>query len=109
MLGRMPLVSMSDRRLGGIENSSLRYLSATRALQFSTSRMVRPSFSRNVRRLFPAGSIGHASNESGGIIPKARRIVTMDLCKTLSLSPLLRNPNTRLALSDAQTRDYPTY
>src|ERR1051326_2106831 len=27
-----------------------------RALEFSTSRMVRPSFSRSVRRLFPAGS-----------------------------------------------------
>src|SRR5882672_10410685 len=58
MLGRMPLVSMSDNRLGGIENSSLRYRSATRALEVSTSRMVRPSFSRRVRRLFPAGNIG---------------------------------------------------
>src|SRR5215467_3073208 len=57
MLGKMPLVSMSDRRLGGMENSSLRYFSAMRALEFSTSRIVRPSFSRRVRRLFPAGSI----------------------------------------------------
>src|ERR1700686_4574940 len=57
MLGKIPLVSISESRLGGIENSSLRYLSATRALEFSTSRMVRPSFSRSVRRLFPAGSI----------------------------------------------------
>src|SRR5580692_11466807 len=53
----MPLVSISDRRLGGTENSSLRYFSAMRALDNSTSRMVRPSFSRRVRRLFPAGSI----------------------------------------------------
>src|ERR1700688_2703851 len=57
MLGKIPFVSISDRRLGGIENSSLRYLSATRALEFSTSRIVSPSFSRSVRRLFPAGSI----------------------------------------------------
>src|SRR5579862_4422734 len=56
MLGRIPLVSISDNRLGGMENSSLRYRSAIRALEFSTSRMVRPSFSRSVRRLFPAGS-----------------------------------------------------
>src|SRR5208283_58258 len=62
MLGKMPFVSMSERRLGGIENSSLRYLSAIRALEFSTSRMVRPSFSRRVRRLFPAGSIARLQN-----------------------------------------------
>ena len=37
MLGNIPLVSMSDKRLGGIENSSLRYLSATRALEFCTA------------------------------------------------------------------------
>src|SRR5436305_10911111 len=54
----MPLVSISDKRLGGIENSSLRYLSATHALEFSTSRIVSPSFSRRVRRLLPAGSMG---------------------------------------------------
>src|SRR5580698_6774310 len=65
MLGRMPLVSMSDSRLGGMENSSLRYLSATRALEFSTSRMVRPSFSRSVRRLFPAGSMGAPPKKVG--------------------------------------------
>src|SRR5271163_4910502 len=57
MLGRTFLVSMSDKRLGGIENSSLRYFSAMRALEVSTSRMVNPSFSRRVRRLLPAGSI----------------------------------------------------
>src|SRR3979409_2205211 len=57
MLGRIALVSMSDKRLGGTENSSLRYLSAMRALDVSTSRIVRPSFSRRVRRLFPAGSM----------------------------------------------------
>src|ERR1700739_3734160 len=56
ILGRIPLVSISDNRLGGMENSSLRYRSAMRALEFSTSRMVRPSFSRSVRRLFPAGN-----------------------------------------------------
>src|ERR1700690_4288383 len=63
MLGRMPLVSISDKRLGGTENSSLRYLSATRAPEFSTSRMVRPSFSRSVRRFFPAGSMGTPPKE----------------------------------------------
>src|SRR5579864_3890614 len=62
MLGRMPFVSISDNRLGGMENSSLRYRSATRALEFSTSRMVRPSFSRRVRRLLPAGSMKSPSN-----------------------------------------------
>src|SRR5271168_841652 len=57
MLGKTPLVSMSDKRLGGMENSSLRYFSAMRALEVSISRMVKPSFSRRVRRLLPAGSI----------------------------------------------------
>src|ERR1700751_683663 len=57
MLGKTPLVSMSDKRLGGIEYSSLRYFSAMRALDISMSRMVRPSFSRRVRRLLPAGSM----------------------------------------------------
>src|SRR5258708_39695781 len=100
MLGRMPLVSMSERRLGGIENSSLRYFSATRALEFSTSRIVSPSFSRSVRRLFPAGNIGSVSKESGGIIPKADRILMKDLCKKAETYMLLRNPNTREALSN---------
>src|ERR1700728_4534139 len=72
MLGRMPLVSISDRRLGGMENSSLRYLSATRALEVSTSRIVRPSFSRSVRRLFPAGNIGTPPNKSENNIKGAR-------------------------------------
>src|SRR5271155_3192797 len=57
MLGKTPFVSMSERRLGGIENSSLRYFSAMRALEVSMSRMVKPSFSRKVRRLLPAGSM----------------------------------------------------
>src|SRR5689334_15347688 len=57
MLGKIPLVSISDKRLGGIENSSLRYFSAILALECSTSRIVSPSFSRRVRRLLPAGSI----------------------------------------------------
>src|SRR5579862_22428 len=57
MLGRTPLVSISDKRLGGIENSSLRYFSAMRALDISMSRIVSPSFSRNARRLLPAGSM----------------------------------------------------
>src|SRR5580704_10990530 len=57
MLGKTPLVSMSDKRLGGMENSSLRYFSAMRALDVSISRMVNPSFSRRVRRLLPAGSM----------------------------------------------------
>src|SRR5258708_26552606 len=104
MLGRIPLVSMSDKRLGGIENSSFRYLSATRALEFSTSRMVRPSFSRSVRRLFPAGNIGPASKECGGIIPKAKRIRGKDLCKKFDPHHVLQNPNTRAASSSARSR-----
>src|ERR1700722_1852350 len=58
MLGKTPLVSMSDKRLGGIENSSFRYFCAMWALESSTSRRVSPSFSRRVRRLLPAGSMG---------------------------------------------------
>src|SRR5579859_4055345 len=48
---------MSDKRLGGIEYSSFRYFSAMRALEVSISRIVKPSFSRKIRRLLPAGSI----------------------------------------------------
>src|SRR5260370_41535636 len=77
MLGRMALVSMSDRRLGGMENSSLRYFSATRALEFSTSRMVSPSFSRRIRRLFPAGSI--ARIQEGGNHISAEPTVHCDI------------------------------
>src|SRR5579862_3864827 len=72
MLGKIPFVSMSERRLGGMENSSLRYLSAMRALEVSTSRIVKPSFSRNVRRLFPAGSM--TCLQVVGIISKAGTI-----------------------------------
>src|SRR5215467_11136958 len=76
MLGRMPFVSISDKRLGGMENSSFRYLSAIRALEFSTSRIVSPSFSRRVRRLFPAGSIEvpqvRSGNHTKGVAACAR-------------------------------------
>ena len=51
------VADLSDKRLGGMENSSLRYFSAMRALEVSMSRMVRPSFSRRVRRLLPAGNM----------------------------------------------------
>src|ERR1700686_2404049 len=57
MLGSTPLVSISDKRLGGIEYSSLRHFSAMRELDISISRLVSPSFSRSVRRLLPAGSM----------------------------------------------------
>src|ERR1700741_4615653 len=57
MLGTTPFVSISDRRLGGIANSSLRCLAAIFALAVSTSRMVRPSPSRTSRRLCPADSM----------------------------------------------------
>ena len=61
-LGKFEIV-----RLGGMENSSLRYFSAMRALEVSTSRMVSPSFSRNVRRFFPAaGSMVSASSTEWG-------------------------------------------
>src|ERR1700731_2813883 len=78
MLGKIPFVSISDRRLGGIENSSLRYLSAMRAFEFSTSRIVSPSFSRRVRRLFPAGSMRSASKGVGNHT-KVRKIF-VQLC-----------------------------
>src|ERR1700740_3855128 len=65
MLGKTPLVSISDKRLGGMENSSLRYFSAMRALDVSISRMVNPSFSRSVRRLLPAGSMPRLQESVG--------------------------------------------
>src|ERR1700756_394729 len=88
MLGKIPLVSISERRLGGMENSSLRYLSATRALEFSTSRMARPSFSRSVRRLFPAGSTeyllkkcrNHTKAEAACVLLFLPRVSSRPLC-----------------------------
>src|SRR5579859_7730624 len=88
MLGRIPFVSISDSRLGGMENSSLRYRSAIRALEFSTSRMVRPSFSRNVRRLFPAGSTqdlqrkcrNHTKGEGACVFQLLCRITNRRFC-----------------------------
>src|SRR5580765_1378571 len=104
MLGRIPFVSMSDSRLGGMENSSLRYLSATRALEFSTSRMVSPSFSRSVRRLFPAGSIACASKQKWGNHIKAKSRCDEGLCKKLPLVSVLRNPDRLESLFGAETR-----
>src|ERR1700688_4475395 len=72
MLGSTPLVSISDKRLGGIEYSSLRYFSAMRALEVSMSRIVNPSFSRKVRRLLPAGSIVRLHRNVSVIIADAR-------------------------------------
>src|SRR5579864_1035040 len=89
MLGKIPFVSMSDRRLGGIENSSLRYFSATRALEFSTSRMVSPSFSRRVRRLLPAGSI--ARLQSGGNHIRAEPSVHCEFVENLIVDVLVTN------------------
>src|ERR1700674_1962737 len=98
MLGRIPFVSMSDKRLGGMENSSLRYFSAMRALEVATSRMVSPSFSRNVRRFFPAaGSMIRASSESGGHHIKPFSSCA-HLCKCEYSAYLLRFPNLLLPL-----------
>src|SRR5215469_3530127 len=83
MLGRIPLVSMSDRRLGGIENSSLQYFSAMRALEFSTSRMVSPSFSRSVRRFFPAGCIQRPQTGDKNHTKGAAGVVSLRNEKTL--------------------------
>src|SRR6266545_559455 len=57
MLGTTPLVSMSDRRLGGMANSSLLCLAAIASLAFSTSRIVKPSCSRKTRKLCPPDCI----------------------------------------------------
>src|ERR1700704_3726126 len=98
MLGRIPFVSTSDKRLGGMENSSLRYFSAMRALDVSMSRRVSQSFSRNVRRFFPAaGSMVSASSESGGhhIKPFSSCV---HLCKCYYSGYLLRFPNLLLPL-----------
>src|ERR1700686_5156826 len=103
MLGKIPLVSISESRLGGIENSSLVFLSATRALEFSTSRMVRPSFSRSVRRLFPAGSIVCLQRNVEESYQRRDRLGRQFAQKS-SRARLLRIPNTRSALSGAQER-----
>src|ERR1017187_4281323 len=88
MLGRTPLVSMSDKRLGGIENSSLRYFSATRALEISMSRMVKPSFSRKVRRLLPAGSMTRPPLGVLDIIA-GRTVLCHESCKNFERSALV--------------------
>src|ERR1700691_2725667 len=87
MLGSTPLVSISDKRLGGIENSSLRYFSAMRALDISMSRIVNPSFSRSVRRLLPAGSmsgllesVGHHSRERSFFVWISAKIFFVTVC-----------------------------
>src|SRR5216683_2344554 len=54
MLGITPLVSMSDRRLGLITNSSIPRVSAKVMLATSTSRNVSPICSRNSRSFLPA-------------------------------------------------------
>src|ERR1700676_3865922 len=92
MLGKTPLVSMSDKRLGGIENSSLRYFSAMRALEVSMSRMVNPSFSRRVRKLLPAGSMTRL-HESVGHHSRAGCICVMNPAIILGFGFLLRIQN----------------
>src|SRR5580698_3637546 len=106
MLGSIPLVSMSDNRLGGIENSSLRYFSAIRALEFSTSRMVRPSFSRRVRRLLPAGSMGKALQKCEGMIPKRESLCCRNFAQTQVTLIVLRNPNTLQAKRDGRADSF---
>src|SRR3954447_22412615 len=54
MLGITPLVSMSERRLGLITNSSIPLDSAKEVLESSTSRRVRPMCSRKSRNFLPA-------------------------------------------------------
>src|ERR1700733_3777683 len=87
MLGKTPLVSISDKRLGGIENSSLGYFSAMRALDISISRIVNPSFSRRVRRLLPAGSmsgllesVGHHSRQRTFFVCIFAKIFLVTVC-----------------------------
>jgi hypothetical protein len=53
MLGIMPLVSMSDKRLGGMANSSLSNLCAMRLLASSTSLKRYPRDSLSARSLCP--------------------------------------------------------
>src|SRR5580698_1570902 len=105
MLGRTPLVSISDKRLGGIENSSFRYFSAMRALDVSMSRMVKPSFSRRVRRLLPAGSMtrlhGSAAHHS-----RERWFYAIESCKFSTGSPLLRFQNRQYSASSLGKRGY---
>src|SRR6202035_231872 len=105
MLGKTPLVSMSDKRLGGIENSSLRYFSAMRALEISISRMVNPSFSRRVRRLLPAGSMTRL-HRSARHHSRARRFVPLFREEFLCRSGLLRNPNKLCPASSLSKRHY---
>src|SRR5580704_220108 len=104
MLGKIPFVSISDNRLGGTENSSLRYFSATRALEFSTSRMVRPSFSRRVRRLFPAGSIVRVPQGQCKKSYQSRQRYNRLSLKLVIPRNLLRNPNTPHRLSRKECR-----
>src|SRR6185437_1989247 len=58
MVGTTPLVSISERRLGGIAYSSLPCFCAIRALELSTSRIVKPNCSRNARRFCPPENMG---------------------------------------------------
>src|SRR5437763_12070181 len=101
----MPLVSISDKRLGGIENSSLRYLSATHALEFSTSRIVSPSFSRRVRRLLPAGSMGMPPQKVQESYQRQKGLWRLICGKKLRRASLLRNPNTGVSLVFPQRND----
>src|SRR5579884_77141 len=54
MLGITPLVSISERRLGLITNSSMPRDSARDVLDNSTSRSVSPIYSRSSRNFLPA-------------------------------------------------------
>src|ERR1051325_2832576 len=54
MLGITPLVSISERRLGLITNSSIPLDLAKEVLESSTSRRVRPMCSRKSRNFLPA-------------------------------------------------------
>src|SRR5947209_8211430 len=56
MLGITPLVSISERRLGLMMNSSMPRDSAREVLETSTSRSVSPICSRNSRNFLPANS-----------------------------------------------------
>src|SRR5260221_12402483 len=79
MLGITPLVSISERRLGLITNSSTPRDSANDVLDISTSRSVRPICSRSSRNFLPAEST-------------CIRLTTSDFRPTHSNGPYLSGP-----------------
>src|SRR6185437_9651330 len=122
MLGTTPLVSISERRLGGIAYSSLPCFCAIRALELSTSRMVKPNCSRNARRFCPPENIGSPSDSWMRLHSsprkhwKVQRIVPyLDVVRSGNLqfdacarSFFVTNPKAKLSLSTS-AGEHPTY